>query len=85
LPALEHLTYVDADSLPTPRLGSAKWLTIHTPYVTTMSGSEHKEYEKVRADDRLVMPGRLGVKESLHNMHMHIKVSTGWRSQTGFA
>lgn len=72
LTALEHLTYVDADRLPTLRPGSARWLTIHTPCVATMSSSELKEYEKVRADDRLVMPGRLGVKETLHSMHAHI-------------
>lgn len=72
LPALEHLAYVDADRLPTPRLGSSRWLTMHTPYAATMSGSEYKDYKKVRADDGLVMPGRLGVKETLHNMHMHV-------------
>jgi hypothetical protein len=36
-----------------------------------MSASDYKQYEKVRADSKLTMPGRLGVKESLHSMFMH--------------
>jgi hypothetical protein len=58
-------------TLPIIRIDADSWLTTHTPYPATMSASDYKQYEKVRADSKLTMPGRLGVKESLHSMFMH--------------
>lgn len=69
---LEHLAYVDADRLPKPCLDSAKWLDLHTTCLATMSTAECKEFKLVRANDRLVMPGRLGVKGSMNGNFSHV-------------
>lgn len=58
-PSLDHLPYVVPDSLPKLRVDTASWLAMHTTYLATMSGSEYKEYDKVRANKTLTMPGRL--------------------------
>jgi hypothetical protein len=36
-----------------------------------MAASDYKQYKKIQADIKFTMPGRLGVKESLHSMFMH--------------
>lgn len=71
-PVLEHLAYVDADRLPKPRLNSAKWLALHTTCLAIISTVECKEFQLVRANDRLVVPGRLGVKESMNGNFSHV-------------
>lgn len=72
MPLLEHLPYVAPDVLPIHSLDSAGWLTIQTPYRATMSASECKRYERIKADRKLTMPGRLGVKETLHSISVHM-------------
>ena len=49
-----------------------------------MSASEYEQYEKVRADSKLTMPGRLGVKESLHSMFMYTGGLRGLAKSTWF-
>ncbi|KAH6639130.1 hypothetical protein C7974DRAFT_421742 [Boeremia exigua] len=83
-PSLEHLAYVDPDPLPMLRLDTASWLVMHTSYAATMSGYEVRQYEKAKADDALAMPGRLGVKESLHSMCMHMTGLCGLAKSSRF-
>ena len=83
-PLLEHLAYVVPDTLPMLRIDTAKWLATHTSYPANMSASEYKQYEKIRADSKLTMPGRLGVKESLHSMFMHTVGLCGLAKSTYF-
>jgi hypothetical protein len=70
-PILEHLAYVVPDTLPILRIDADSWQTAHTPNPATMAASDYKQYKKIQADIKFTMPGRLGVKESLHSMFMH--------------
>ncbi|KAF2823611.1 hypothetical protein CC86DRAFT_422601 [Ophiobolus disseminans] len=74
-PILDQLHYVDSDVLPKLENDSmnkhASWLMAHTSISATMSRSEECQYSKTLAKC-LVMPGRLGVKESLHTMYTHV-------------
>jgi hypothetical protein len=83
-PLLEHLAYVVPDTLPMLRIDTASWLATLTPYHATMSASEYKQYEKIRADSKLTMPGHLGVKESLHSMFMYTGGLCGLAKSTWF-
>ncbi|XPT04655.1 hypothetical protein M3J09_013731 [Ascochyta lentis] len=82
--SLDHLAYVDPDTLPKLRLDKASWLIAHTCCPATMSGSEYQEYEKARVDSNLPMPGRLGVKESLHCVYMHMTGQRGLQKTNSF-
>jgi hypothetical protein len=48
------------------------WLMAHASTAATMSQSEQMQYDKIRASKSLAPPGRLGIKESLHNMYAHL-------------
>lgn len=67
---LEHLAYVVPETLPVLDVDTADWLKLHMLYPATMSVSEKQQFEMVST--RVAMPGRLGVKESLYYLFMHI-------------
>ncbi|KAF1937809.1 hypothetical protein EJ02DRAFT_505767 [Clathrospora elynae] len=75
-PILDQLHYIDSDALPELQNNTknthASWLMAHASISATMSSSEERQYAKISANKSLVMPGRLGVKESLHSIYAHI-------------
>lgn len=58
------------ETLPVLDVDTADWLKLHMLYPATMSVSEKQQFEMVST--RVAMPGRLGVKESLYYLFMHI-------------
>ena len=74
-PFLEHLHYVVPEMLPKLQVAelNALWLTAHASIMGTTSGVELLQYENLGANEAtLTMTGRLGVKESLHSIYMHV-------------
>ncbi len=57
---------------------------MHTTCPVTMSGSEIEEFTRVKTNKKLTMPGRLGVKESLHGIYMHTAGLVGLQASEWF-
>ncbi|KAF2034802.1 hypothetical protein EK21DRAFT_55723 [Setomelanomma holmii] len=75
-PILEQLHYIDSDALPELQNNTknkhANWIMAHASILATMSSPEEHQHAKFSANKSLVMPGRLGVKESLHSIYAHV-------------
>lgn len=75
-PILEHLHYIVADCLPKLHVGKsnshAQWLTMCTSIAATMSVTEMAMQDKTSSSDVTNKPGRLGIRESIYMMIMHI-------------
>ncbi|KAI8932270.1 hypothetical protein NX059_010471 [Plenodomus lindquistii] len=75
-PVLESLHYVHVDALPKLQLNAPlseiAWLTAVVSPKVTMSTAEFKQYQMMLAMDAVMLPGRLGIKESLQSMYAHI-------------
>lgn len=75
-PVLEHLHYVLPDCLPKLHVGKsnshAKWLMMCTSIAATMTATELSMQKKASLINITNKPGRLGIKESLYMMFMHV-------------
>lgn len=75
-PVLEHLHYVVPDCLPKLHVGKsnthAQWLAMCTSIAATMSVAEMAMQDKASSSDITNKPGRLGIKESIYMIIMHI-------------
>ncbi|KAH4179419.1 MYND-type zinc finger protein samB [Parastagonospora nodorum] len=75
-PVLDHIHYVVPGCLPKLYVGNsnshAQWMTMCTSIAATMSVTEVAMQEKASSCDITNKPGRLGVKESIYMMIMHI-------------
>jgi hypothetical protein len=75
-PVLEHLHYVMPDCLPNVHVGKsnshAKWVELCTSIAATMSATEFSIQKRASFSNIASKPGRLGIKESIYMMYMHV-------------
>ncbi|KAF2852444.1 hypothetical protein T440DRAFT_477389 [Plenodomus tracheiphilus IPT5] len=75
-PILENLHYIYPDVLPklhtSGKASEVSWLAPVISPKVTMSAVEFKQYHMLRAITTLMLPGRLGVKESIQSMYSYM-------------